>query len=125
MSSNGLAECFVKSFKSTMKASNKDEGFVQTKLSNFLLAYRNAAHATTGESPAKLFIGRTLPLRLDLVKPFLEQHVKNKQFDVANRISSVLCTFEPGQFVTVRDYRQSTKPNWVPGTISAKTGPVS
>ena len=67
-SSNGLAERFVQSFKSAMKASKKDEGSVQTKLSNFLLAYRNAAHTTTGESPAKLFIGRTLPSRLDLLK---------------------------------------------------------
>ena len=124
-SSNGLAERFVQSFRSAMKASKKDEGSVQTKLSNFLLAYRNAAHATTGESPAKLFIGRTLPSRLDLLKPNLEQHVKNKQFDVANRRSSVLRTFEPGQTVIVRDYRPSTKLNWVPGTISEKTGPVS
>ena len=101
-SSNGLAERFVQSFKSAMKASKKDEGSVQTKLSNFLFAYRNAAHATTGESPAKLFIGRTLPSQLDLLKPNLEQHVKNKQFDVANRRSSVLRTFEPGQTVIVR-----------------------
>ena len=55
----------------------------------------------------------------------MEQHVKNKQFDVANRRFSVLRTFEPGQTVIVRDYRPSTKPNWVPGTISEKTGPVS
>ena len=99
-----------------MTASMEDDGSVQTKLSNRLLVHRNAAHATIGEYPAKLFIGRTLPSRLDLLKP----NWNNKQFDVANRRYSVLRTFKPGQTVIVRDYRQSTKPNWVPGTISEK-----
>ncbi|XP_062606687.1 uncharacterized protein K02A2.6-like [Saccostrea cucullata] len=124
-SSNGLAERFVQSFKSAMKSSKKDGGSVETKLSNFLLAYRNAAHSTTGESPAKLFIGRSLQSRLDLIKPDIEQNVKNKQFHIASKRSSSLRVFEPGHSVIVRDYRHSSKSDWVPGTVQEQTGPVS
>jgi hypothetical protein len=71
-----------------MKASKKDSGSVQTKLANFLLAYRNASHATTGESTAKLFLDRTLPSRLDLLKPNSERDVKSKQFGMARKRGS-------------------------------------
>lgn len=37
--------------------------------------------------------------------------------------SQVHC--ESGQSVIIRDYRQSTKPNWTQGTVSEQTGPVS
>ena len=48
-----------------MKTPLKDET-VHDKLAAFLLAYRNAPHSTTGESPATLFLGRSLKSRLDL-----------------------------------------------------------
>ncbi|XP_048759430.2 uncharacterized protein LOC125669029 [Ostrea edulis] len=82
-------------------------------------------HVQPRESPAKLFLGRTLSSRLDLVKPNTERDVKSKQFDMASKRGSPLRAFEPGREVIVRDYRRNTKSDWVSGTISEQTGPVS
>ena len=64
---NGLAERFVQTFKLAMKAAKNDSGTVQTKLSKFLIAYRNKPHSTANECPATLFLGRKLTTRLYLV----------------------------------------------------------
>ena len=55
---NGQAERFVQTFKQAMKAAKGDLGAVKLHIAKFLLAYRNATHATTGESPAMLLLGR-------------------------------------------------------------------
>ena len=68
-STNGLAERFVQTVKGAFKASSADSGGVQCNLDRFLLAYRNASHSITGESPAQLMLGRPLRSRLDCVKP--------------------------------------------------------
>jgi transposase InsO family protein len=63
-STNGVAERFVQSFM-MIKSSKKESGSVVKKLSNFLMAYRDAPQCTTNENPANLFMGRNLPSRLD------------------------------------------------------------
>ena len=83
--SNGQAERFVQSMKHAMKSMGNDHGTVQDKLSRFLLAYRNAPHALTNETPATLFLGRQLRTRLDVLKPDLESSVRNKQFQTQRR----------------------------------------
>ena len=47
-----------------MRAGEKDEGFLSYKLANFLLSYWTTPHATTGISPAELFIKCALCTRL-------------------------------------------------------------
>ena len=123
-STNGLAERFVESFKMSLKTSKKDSCSVAKKLSNFLMAYRNAPHCTTNETPAKLFIGRDLSSRLDLVKPDIRREVEQKQCEMRERRNSALRKFEPGQSVSIRDYRKHHD-RWTSGNIVAKTGPVS
>ena len=121
-SSNGLAERFVQTFKQGLKAARK--GSTQTKLANFLLAYRNAPHSTTGVSPATLFRGHNLRSRLDLIKPQIRATVNNKQADqAATRKTGEPRKFTVGQAVSVRDYRGKQK--WIPGIVKAQTGPVS
>ena len=66
---NGIAERFVQIFKNAMKSAKKDCGSLHTKLSKFLLAYRNSQHHTTGESPARLLLGRSARTRLDCLRP--------------------------------------------------------
>ncbi|XP_051785433.1 uncharacterized protein K02A2.6-like [Erpetoichthys calabaricus] len=44
---NGLAECFIQSFKLSMKAMEKEKESLHMKIASFLLAYRNTAHSTT------------------------------------------------------------------------------
>ena len=121
---NGIAERFVQTFKNGLKAAKGEKGSDHTKLMNFLMAYRNAPHSTTGVAPAVLFRGHTIRSRLDLMKPQLRDSVNNKQADqAASKKSGRQRDFQVGQSVSVRDYRGSRK--WIPGVIMAKTGPLS
>ena len=76
-----LVERFVQSFKQAMKLALTDGGSLNQKITCFLLQYRNAVHATTNESPAKLLLGRQLRSRLDLIKPNTRDTVEKKQFE--------------------------------------------
>lgn len=68
---NGFAVHFVQSLKQSLKAMGGEKLPLQEKIANFLLAYRNATHATTGQSPATLFKARSFCLCLDFLKPDL------------------------------------------------------
>ena len=50
--SNGLAERFVQSLKTALKANVNSWLTLQHRLSNFQLSYRSTPHTTTGVSPA-------------------------------------------------------------------------
>ncbi len=57
--SNGLAENFVKTLKNAVRAmAPASFQNLEQCIDSFLLYYRNAEHATTGESPSKLFKNR-------------------------------------------------------------------
>lgn len=120
---NGLAERFVQTFKQSMKASGKEEVPLQQKVANFLLAYRNTMHATTGQTPAMLFMGRPLRSRLDLLKPDIRKHVQEKQCS-PSQLQRKMRTFDIGQKVLARDYRSPTQ-KWKSGEILSQTGPLS
>lgn len=124
-STNGLAERFVQTFKEALKSAKRDAGTVQHKLANFLMAYRNTAHSTTGVSPAEMFLGHPLRTRLDMLKPNIARKVADKQAEqLKTRGAAKMREFAVGQKVAVRDYR--SKPHkWVTGIIHAKTGPLS
>ncbi|XP_048775178.2 uncharacterized protein K02A2.6-like [Ostrea edulis] len=122
-SSNGLAERFVQTFKQAMKCSRSDLGNIKEKLANFLLAYRNIPYCTTNETPAILMMGRELRTKMQLMRPNVESHVKQKQQEMCAQRSAHNREFEPGQSVMMRDYRGNNK--WIPGTIAQRTGPVS
>jgi hypothetical protein len=68
-STNGLCERFNGTFKSSLRAMEGENADLNQKINSFLLTYRNSPHSTTGETPAKLFLGRNLRTRLDLIKP--------------------------------------------------------
>ena len=73
--SNGAAERLVQTFKQAMKAAANNGLTLQHQLSRFLMSYRSTPHTTTGESPSKLFLGREIRTRLDLLRPDLETRV--------------------------------------------------
>ena len=78
-SSNGLAERFVQTFKFAMESSADDPASsIQRRIQNFLISYRNTPHATTGSSPAKLFLQRELRTPLSLVTPDIGSRVASK-----------------------------------------------
>ena len=60
---NGQAERFVQSFKRAMKCEKQSTSQLNTNMAKFLLAYRNTAHSTTGETPSVLFLGRTIRIK--------------------------------------------------------------
>ncbi|XP_028656990.1 uncharacterized protein K02A2.6-like [Erpetoichthys calabaricus] len=120
---NGLAERFIQSFKLSMKAMEKEKESLHVKIAGFLLAYRNTAHSTTGQTPAMLFLGRSLRSRLDLLKPDLRIHVQKKQC-FQDQKQRKLRIFEVGHKVLARDYRHSNQ-KWQPGKIVSKTGPLT
>ena len=77
--SNGLAERFVQTFKRAMKASTEDKNSLNQRIANFLLTYRCTPHATMGEAPCQLFMGRKIRTRLNLLRPSCEERVQSKQ----------------------------------------------
>ena len=89
------------------------------------LSYRISlcAAITIGESPAQLFMERSLGTRLERIQPDVARTVRGSQEKVEERIKSKVRTFSIGEYVMVRDYRTNHK--WMPGTVSKQTGPVS
>jgi len=66
--SNGLAENFVKTFKSAIQSSSPQSFHeLDCITDNFLMQYRNAVHSTSGKSPAQLFKSRTLRTSFECV----------------------------------------------------------
>ena len=53
---NGLAERFVQTFKQSLRAMKWEASSIERKLAYFLMAYRNAPHATIIETPAKVVL---------------------------------------------------------------------
>ncbi|XP_058811033.1 uncharacterized protein K02A2.6-like [Topomyia yanbarensis] len=66
---NGQAERYVQTVKDALKAMGTTTNSLQQNLNVFLRQYRLTPHITTSESPAKLFLGRNIRTRLDLVRP--------------------------------------------------------
>ena len=62
-----------------MSASIRGRWNLQLRIQNFLFTYRSTQHATTGTTPAKLFLLRELRRRLSLVHPDISLHVTNNQ----------------------------------------------
>ncbi|CAG2186990.1 unnamed protein product [Mytilus edulis] len=121
---NGLAERFVQTFKQSLKAMRGENADLNKKLANFLLAYRNTPHTTTNETPAKLFMGRNLRNRLDLIKPDINRQVQDKQMKIAIKpTKETLRQFTEGETVAVRDYRGPNK--WTSGLITKREGPLN
>ena len=67
-STNGLAERFVRTFKTALKRKSPDLD-CEVFLSRFLFKYRNTPHQTTKLSPAELLLGRKPRGRFDRLRP--------------------------------------------------------
>ena len=76
-STNGLAERDMQTFKEHIKRST--QASLQSRISRFLLTYRNTQHSTTGVSPAELLLGRHPRTLFDLMLPDLSIQVQDKQ----------------------------------------------
>ena len=122
---NGEAERFVQTFKRSLRAGKEDDGSLNQKLSQFLLAYRSTPHATTGVLPAELFFKHKIRTRLDRIRPSVREYVHKKQAEQTecHGGSSQPRSFSVGQTVLVRNLRDG--PRWLVGVVVQKLGPVS
>lgn len=123
-SSNGQVERFIQTFKCFLETSRTQPNLL-SKIPNFLLTYRSTPHATTGTSPAKLFLGREVRTRLSIMKPDIASRVAVKQSEMKHHHDhhSKLREFKVGDSVLARDYRSRDK--WQPATVMRKTAPYS
>lgn len=125
--SNGLAERFVRSFKSSV-GKLIDEGFDLTNaLQLFAFEYRSSPHPSFGNhSPASLFFGREITVPVDRIYPpqispdiMAPQsgHMEKDKQAGENKVQKG--KFEIGEAVWIRNY--IGKPNWLSGSTSGST----
>ena len=84
------------------------------------MAYRNTPQQTTGRTPSDLMMGRTARTRLDLLKPSLQENVRQKQFEQVSRFGGQERSLEEGDRVLARDYRGGSR--WLEGEVIEKQG---
>ena len=102
-----------------------DAGKLQCKISRFLLAYRNAPHSLTGESPGCLFMNRMLRTNIDCIQPrndnIIAQKMENIRLKRGGRKRECL---KVGQKVAVLNYSKYGG-KWIRGTIKVIEGPLT
>ncbi|XP_052757781.1 uncharacterized protein K02A2.6-like [Galleria mellonella] len=118
--SNGAAENAVKLCKKVIKKAILQKVEPETALNRFLLMYRNTIHNTTGDSPAQLFLGRSIRTRLDCLRPDREKHVSTAQRKQELAARGTQRYFEVGDRVWYRQF--GTKTKWGEGIILEKLG---
>ena len=124
-SSNGAAECFVRTFKREMTTDEGPRLTFQQQLMNFFLTYRITPHATTNVAPSTLLLKRHVQTRFDLLHPEVEETVAFKQAQQKwsrDQHSQGRVLFV-GQRVMVLNFLQGLR--WIPGTIVKHKEPLS
>ncbi|XP_064464136.1 uncharacterized protein K02A2.6-like [Ornithodoros turicata] len=123
--SNGLAENFVRTFKTALR--RFEEGGDTDKLRDFLFKYRVTPHVTTGRPPCELLNNRHYRSLLDLVRPSevtcsgrdsLARERQKRNYDRRTQDRQ----FSVDQGVWMLD--NSKKGHWKTGTIVSKQGSV-
>ncbi|KII68777.1 Pro-Pol polyprotein [Thelohanellus kitauei] len=122
--SNGAVERVIRTFKARYKAERDSCEDVHECLNRVLFSLRNTIHMSTRRIPSELLLGRKLKgifenIRPDLRRTMHEAQLTQKLYhDQPCREKS----FERNNAVWIYDHK--TK-QYVPGTISNKTGPLS
>ena len=122
-SSNGLAERVVQTFKAAMKRMKNEQGTLETKLDEFLFWYRITPHATTGEAPAVILMGRRPRSCLDLLHPDLARKTREAQ-EQQRKDHDKSCSYrnlETGQTAYVRNFGKGQ--DWLAGVVRVRRDP--
>lgn len=123
---NGLAERFVRTFKTRMASSRNDNKTQIQRLRNFLFNYRNTPHNTTNKSPNEMIFGRRLTTTLDNIKPNLKDDLrfKNIKQEIENErlTKNASRNFSKEENVYVRT---NLEKQWTPAKIIDRTNRYS
>jgi len=120
-STNGQAERVVRLLKTAIKQAQLMHVNVDTMIAKYLLVYRTTPHATTGEAPSVLLMGRRLRTRYDLMVPSVTAHVQRKQLTMQAKMESRGSRqFAVNDSVLVRNFCGMNK--WEPGVVIEKLG---
>lgn len=109
---NGLAERYVQILKAKLRRMEEEPGSMIHKIQKILLQFR-ATPLACGQSPAELYLNRSIRIRLDAIRPF------KPKANVPAAIS--VRQFKIGQRVSARVYTDN-KPIWKLGVIKQKFG---
>ncbi|XP_055355332.1 uncharacterized protein K02A2.6-like [Paramacrobiotus metropolitanus] len=122
--SNGQAEGYVQTVKEGIAKLMEDGKTLPVALRQFLWRYRSVPHATTGKSPAELFMGRKMRSTLDLLIPVMMTTAERNRERYRRNFDkrTVPKSFQPGQLVLVRDFRPSRDVDWVSGKLIKRDG---
>jgi len=119
--SNGQAERVVQILKGAVKQAKLSNLNLETVIAKNMLVYRNTPHSTTGETPAKLLMGRNLRTRLDLIKPSVHSRVETSQEKIASRTANRGCRkLYCGDPILARNFGSGDK--WMRGVVTEILG---
>lgn len=118
---NGQAERYVGTVKDALNKMETTKSSLRQDINGFLRQYRKAPHCTTGQSPAQLFLGRSIRTRLDLVRPEnVQDRMTEKQH---SEFVPNFRRFQRGQSIYFLS-NNSRMDKWLPGIISARLGDI-
>lgn len=118
---NGQVERIVQEFKKFVKRAPPKLS-VNSRVSQFLLVYRNTPHTFTNRTPASLMLRQTPRTRFSLLMPgeSIASDMRSQQPSPSSPRSLLV-----GDNVLILNGRPSTGPKWLPGKVVQKLGPVS
>ena len=105
-----------------MKACKGSKLSIQQRIANYLSTYRSTRHATTDRTPAGLFLGRELRIRLTVLRPSVWEKMMDSQAKqkATHDAHTKLREFYPSDRVLFKDHRK--KLTWWPGSIAKRSG---
>lgn len=127
--SNGMAERLVQTVKKSLLkqiGEHKKHGMsMQHWVDQFLFSYRNTPCASTGVTPAQLFLTWAPRTRLSLLHPELSNRLKTESREPTfARSRSTWREFTAGDYVRVKGTRPGD-PLWLTGTITHRISAVT
>lgn len=122
--SNGLAERFVRTFKTSLRKILRTQKNLDLAVTKFLLTNRTTEHPATGKTPAAMIMGRELRTQYSLLKPLpkpkpkpLNAYQQRMKKNYNKRVT--IREFSDGDAVWVRNYalRDIGGRKWVAGIV--------